>query len=77
MICMSDKQSWTLDQLVCGLKKESDRFVELKDSESEARRNLNGSQNTINDFQRMIDDRFKKMKKDVPCESKWGRERKV
>ena len=66
---------WTLDQLVAGLRKECKRRVEVEETERAAVRQSADCKNTINRFQKIIDERIEKIKEDVTHESHWGRER--
>ena len=72
---MSDKQNRTLDQLVTDLKEACERLLEVEETERAAVRQSIACRNGVNDLQRVIDERIKKMKEDVPYESKWGQER--
>ena len=75
---MSDEQTSidgrSLDALVADMTKECELLGELEKVEREAALRVKSCKNTINSLQKMIDNRIKKLKEDVPYESDWGRQ---
>ena len=64
----------SLDELVADMTKECDLLGELEKVEREATLRVTSCKNTVNRLQKMIDNRIKKLKEDVPYESDWGQQ---